>query len=126
MPGDLCTAPGIISLSPLSLVTDMTDATLGTCGLCGSVLTRHSYYLGEICHGQKSIQQKNIALHKQINLRNCWSCLVGILSIALYGSETWTLSKLEQEYWESIKMWCWRRMDKIKLSEKINNEDVHK
>ena len=29
MPGDLCTAPRIISLSPLSLATDVTDATLG-------------------------------------------------------------------------------------------------
>ena len=33
MPGDLCTAPRIISLSPLSLATDVTDATLGVSGL---------------------------------------------------------------------------------------------
>ena len=33
MPGDLCTAPGVISLSPLSLATDVTDATLGESGL---------------------------------------------------------------------------------------------
>ena len=33
MPGDLCTVPGIISLSPLSLATDVTDAALGTSGL---------------------------------------------------------------------------------------------
>ena len=33
MPGDLCTAPRIISLSPLSLGTDVTDATLGASGL---------------------------------------------------------------------------------------------
>ena len=33
MPDDLCTAPGIISLSPLSLATDVTDATLGASGL---------------------------------------------------------------------------------------------
>ena len=32
MPGDLCTAAGIISFSPLSLVTDVTDATLGESG----------------------------------------------------------------------------------------------
>ena len=30
---DLCTAPRIISLSPLSLATDVTDATLGASGL---------------------------------------------------------------------------------------------
>ena len=33
MPGDLCTAPRIISLSPLSLATDVTDATHGASGL---------------------------------------------------------------------------------------------
>ena len=33
MPGDLYTAPGIISLSPLSLVTDVTDVTLGASGI---------------------------------------------------------------------------------------------
>ena len=33
MPGHLCTAPRIISLSPLSLATDVPDATLGASGL---------------------------------------------------------------------------------------------
>ena len=33
MPRDLCTAPRIISFSPLSLATDVTDATLGASGL---------------------------------------------------------------------------------------------
>ena len=32
MPGYLCTASRIISLSPLSLATDVTDATLGASG----------------------------------------------------------------------------------------------
>ena len=33
MPGDLCTAPRIISVSPLPLATDLIDATLGESGL---------------------------------------------------------------------------------------------
>ena len=33
MPGYVYTAPGIISLSSLSLATDVTDATLGATGL---------------------------------------------------------------------------------------------
>ena len=33
MPVDLCTAPSIISLSPLSLATGVTDATPGASGL---------------------------------------------------------------------------------------------
>ena len=45
-------------------------------------------------------------------------------SIALYGSETSTLRKLEQKYLESFEMWCCRRMEKIKCSEKMTNEQV--
>jgi hypothetical protein len=47
-----------------------------------------------------------------------------VWSIALYGSETWTLRKLEQRYLESFEMWCWRRVEKIKWSEKVTNELV--
>ena len=37
-----------------------------------------------------------------------------VWSIALYGSETWTLRKLEQKYLESFEICCWRRKEKIK------------
>jgi hypothetical protein len=47
-----------------------------------------------------------------------------VRSIALYGRETWTLRKLEQKYLEIFEMWCWRRMEKIKWSEKVTNEQV--
>ena len=39
-----------------------------------------------------------------------------VWSIALYGSETWTLRKLERKYLES-----WRRMEKIKWPHKVTN-----
>jgi hypothetical protein len=35
-------------------------------------------------------------------------------SVALYGSETWTIRKLELKYLERFEMWCRSRMDKIK------------
>jgi hypothetical protein len=47
-----------------------------------------------------------------------------VWSSALYGSENWTLRKLEQKYMESFEMWCWRRMEKIKGPEKVTNEQV--
>ena len=59
----------------------------------------------------------NIELRKK--LVRCY-----VLSIAFYGSETWTLRKLEQKYLESFEMRCWRRMEKIKRSEKITNGQV--
>ena len=44
--------------------------------------------------------------------------------IALYGSVTWTLRKLERKYLQSFEMWYWRRMEKIKWLEKVSNEEV--
>ena len=42
----------------------------------------------------------------------------------LYMAQTWTLRKLERKYLESFEMWCWRKMEKIKWSEKVTNEQV--
>jgi hypothetical protein len=47
-----------------------------------------------------------------------------ILSIALYGAETWTLRAVDQKHLESFEMWCWRRMEKISWSDHVRNEDV--
>jgi hypothetical protein len=59
----------------------------------------------------------NIDLKKKLVRYYVWS-------IALYGSETWTIRKLERKYLESFEMWCWRRMEKIIWSEKVTNEQV--
>ena len=35
-----------------------------------------------------------------------------------------TPRKVEQQYLESFKMWCWRRIEKIKQSETVTIEQV--
>ena len=47
-----------------------------------------------------------------------------ILSMALYGSETWTLRAADQKYLESFEMWCWRRIEKISRTDHVRNEEV--
>jgi hypothetical protein len=47
-----------------------------------------------------------------------------IWSIALYGAETWTLQAVDQKHLESSEMWCWRRMEKIRWTDHVRNEDV--
>jgi hypothetical protein len=47
-----------------------------------------------------------------------------IWSIALYCAETWTLRKLDQKYLENSEMLCWRRMEKISWTDRVNNEAV--
>jgi hypothetical protein len=47
-----------------------------------------------------------------------------VLSIALYGAETWTLRAVDQKHLESFELWCWRRMEKISWTDHMRNEDV--
>ena len=68
-------------------------------------------------HLQLLTRELNIDLGKKLVRCYVWS-------IALHGSETWTLRKLERKYshLENFEMWCWRRMEKIKWPDKVTNE----
>ena len=41
-----------------------------------------------------------------------------IWSVALYGPETWALGKNEQRVVNAFETWCWRRMLKIKWTDR--------
>ena len=59
----------------------------------------------------------NIELRKILIMCYVWG-------IAFYGSEIWTLSKLERQYSQTLEMWCRRRKGRIKWSEKVTNEQA--
>ena len=56
----------------------------------------------------------------------CGTCLNVKLrkKIIFYDSKDLSLRKLEQKYLESFKIYCSRRMEKIKWSDKMTNEEV--
>jgi len=47
-----------------------------------------------------------------------------IWSIAFYGSETWTLGENGERVANTFETWCWRRMLKIKWTDRITNDEV--
>jgi len=47
-----------------------------------------------------------------------------IWSIALYGAETWTLRTVDQKHLDSFEIWCWRRMEKIRWTDRVRDEEV--
>ena len=59
----------------------------------------------------------NIELRKKLVRYYIWS-------IAYFGSETWTLGKLERKNLESFEVCCLSAMEKIKWSKKVTNEQV--
>ena len=47
-----------------------------------------------------------------------------VWTVSFYGAETWTLRRNEQEQLEAFEMWVWRRMERVKWTDKIKNEVV--
>jgi hypothetical protein len=60
---------------------------------------------------------------KTLNLRKkLVECYVW--SIDFYGAEMWTLQKVDQKYLQNFEMWCWRRIEKTSLTNRMRNEEV--
>jgi hypothetical protein len=47
-----------------------------------------------------------------------------IWNTALYGADTWPLRAVYRKPLESVEMWCWRRMEKIRWTDRVRNEEV--
>jgi len=47
-------------------------------------------------------------------------------SVGLYASETWTVGKNEERVTNAFEAWCWRRMLKIKWTDRVTNDEVFK
>jgi len=47
-----------------------------------------------------------------------------ICSVTLYGSETWTVGKNEERTVSALETWSWRRVLKIKWTDRITNDEV--
>ena len=60
-------------------------------------------------------QRMDRKLKKQIIKSVLWS-------VALYGSETWTMRKKEVERIQAFEMWIWRKMEKISWRDRMSNE----
>jgi len=70
-------------------------------------------------NNKKQICSNNLSLEmKKKLIKNC------IWNVALYGSETWTLGKNEERIINAFETWCWRRMLKIKWTDRIMNDEV--
>ncbi|KDR13536.1 hypothetical protein L798_11449, partial [Zootermopsis nevadensis] len=79
----------------------------------------------EVAMAKAAFVKKRILLTSKLGLEmkeKLVKCYVW--SVALYGAETWTLRKKEQKYLESFEMWCWRRIEKIRWTDRVTNEEV--
>jgi hypothetical protein len=73
---------------------------------------------------QKNIQHEEDSFHRQMGLIFKEETMCDILRTELYGVENWTLRKVGQKYLGSSETWCWRRMEKISLADRVRNEEI--
>jgi len=48
-----------------------------------------------------------------------------IWSISSYGAETSTLRKIDHKNLEGFQKWCWRRMERIRRTDRMRNGVLH-
>ena len=56
-------------------------------------------------------------MEKELRKRLVWS-------VALHGAEIWTLRWNEQNDGKHFEMWIWRRMERVKWTDKIKKNAV--
>ncbi|GFG40896.1 hypothetical protein Cfor_01459 [Coptotermes formosanus] len=90
----------------------------------GSTITNDASFTREIkdriTMAKTAFSKKKATFTSQMDL-NLRKKLVKcyIWSIALYGAETWALLKVAQQYLESVEMWCWRKMKKVRCTDHV-------
>ena len=47
-----------------------------------------------------------------------------VWTVVLFDSETLTISKKEERYIQSLQMWLWQRMIKVKWPGRVRNDEV--
>jgi len=116
--------------SPVTIVMDQKQLENVECfKYLGSMLTNDGRCTCEI---KSRIAMAKAAINKKKNLftttmdLNLRNKLVKsyILSMVLYGAETWKLWAADQKHLESFEMWCWRRTEKISWTDHVRNEEV--
>ena len=61
----------------------------------------------------------SIPVELRVRFAKCY-----VWSVLLYGCESWVIRRIEEKYLESFEMWLWRRMERIKWTDRVRNEEV--
>ena len=100
--------------------------------LGGSKITADSDYSHEIKrrlpHGRKVMTNLDSLLKSRDITLPTKVCLVKamVFPVVMYGSESWTLKKVEHWRIDAFELWCWRRFLKVPWTAKRSNWSILK
>ena len=47
-----------------------------------------------------------------------------VFPVAMYGCESWTVKKAEQQRIDAFELWCWRRLLRVPWNARISNQSI--
>ena len=91
-------------------------------GDCSHEIKRHLLLGGKAVINLDSIlKSRDITLLIKVSLVKAM-----VFSVVIYGCESWTIKKAEQQRIDPFELWCWKRLLRIPWSTRRSNQSILK
>ena len=67
------------------------------------------------------LKSRNITLPTKVHLVKAM-----VLSVVMYGCESWTIKKAEHRIIDAFELWCWRRLLRVPWTARRSNQSILK
>ena len=67
------------------------------------------------------LKSKDIALPTKVHLVKAM-----VFPVVMYGCESWTIEKTEQQRIDAFELWCWRRLLRVPWTARESNQSILK
>ena len=93
-----------------------------TDGDCSHEIKRHLFLKRKAMTNLDSIlKNRDITLSTKVHLVKAM-----VFPVVMYGCESWTIKKAEQQRTDAFELWCWRRLLRVPWTARRSNESVTK
>ena len=89
-------------------------------GNCSHEIRRH-LLLGRktMTNLDSVLKSRNITLPTKVPIVKAM-----VFPVVMYGCESWTIKKTEQQRIDAFKLWCWRRLLKVPWTARRSNQSI--
>ena len=80
-----------------------------------------SYFKSQKTNLDSILKSKDITLLAEVHLVKAM-----VFPVVTYGSESWTIMKVEHQRIDAFKLWCWRRLLRVPWTARRSNQSISK
>ena len=91
-------------------------------GDCSHEIQRHSFLGIKVMTNLDSIlKSRDITLQTKVRLVKAM-----VFPVVMYGCESWTVKKAENQRTDAFELWCWRRLLRVPWAARRSNQSILK